>query len=197
MTKPVRCWSKTQDHKEGRSREARSSRSTPPKTVPRMDSSGLVALEMSPSEPYRSLFFQVTASHLPFMVSFCFRSLSQISERLGSIYGLLLLCLFLACAPRIPSWEDQHASICSQDGFTSTFQEKLFKEKLCCILFHQSRNTRRPNTTRCSMRLGFACLILQPFLLESEVNGSSGLISALTLLTTGQIFQVMLKSHRK
>ncbi|CAK9111770.1 Adenosine 3'-phospho 5'-phosphosulfate transporter 1 (PAPS transporter 1) (Solute carrier family 35 member B2) [Durusdinium trenchii] len=63
----------------------------------------------------------------------------------SSAYGLLLLCCFLAC-----------------DGFTSTFQEKLFKEH---------------KTSKYNQML--------------YVNGSSSLVSAATLLVSGGFFQAM------
>jgi len=70
---------------------------------------------------------------------------SKHSSKDSSVYGLLLLCCFLAC-----------------DGFTSTFQEKLFKEH---------------KTSKYNQML--------------YVNTSSSVVSALTLILSGGLFEAL------
>eukprot|EP00913_Durusdinium_trenchii_P014455 g13559.t1 len=76
----------------------------------------------------------------------------------SSAYGLLLLCCFLAC-----------------DGFTSTFQEKLFKDP--AISTSAVGTVKEHKTSKYNQML--------------YVNGSSSLVSAATLLVSGGFFQAM------
>lgn len=75
---------------------------------------------------------------------------SKHSSKDSSVYGLLLLCCFLAC-----------------DGFTSTFQEKLFKEH---------------KTSKYNQML--------------YVNSSSSVVSFVTLIASGGLFQALGFIHR-